>query len=47
MSQAIAASFPAETKITRPSGGFVLWVELPKGVDALLLDELAFDEVMA
>jgi len=41
MSLAIAAAFPAPVKITRPSGGFVLWVELPEKVDALHLDDLA------
>jgi DNA-binding transcriptional MocR family regulator len=32
MSEAVAESFPADMKITRPAGGFVLWVELPKKV---------------
>lgn len=41
MSQAIAEAFPAPLKITRPQGGFVLWVELPKRVEALQLDDLA------
>jgi DNA-binding transcriptional MocR family regulator len=41
MSQAIAEAFPAPVKITSPQGGFVLWVELPKRVDALVLDDLA------
>ena len=36
-SHAIAEYFPAGTKITRPAGGFVLWVELPAKVDALEL----------
>ncbi|MHA3772568.1 aminotransferase-like domain-containing protein [Verrucomicrobiota bacterium sgz303538] len=44
MSAAIAVAFPQETKITRPSGGFVLWIELPKHVDALKLDDLALAE---
>ncbi|MEA3188058.1 MAG: hypothetical protein QOD99_1888 [Chthoniobacter sp.] len=41
MSEAVAKSFPAITKITRPTGGFVLWIELPKHVDSLLLDDRA------
>lgn len=41
VSEAIADAFPAGVKISRPRGGFVLWVELPRGVDALRLDELA------
>lgn len=43
-SEAVAASFPAEIKITRPSGGFVLWIELPKNVSALKLHERALAE---
>jgi len=37
VSQAIAKYFPEGTKISRPAGGFVLWVELPKKIDALKL----------
>jgi DNA-binding transcriptional MocR family regulator len=37
MAQAIGRCFPENTKVTRPSGGFVLWVELPEGVDSLEL----------
>lgn len=43
MSQAVRRFFPEEgstqssTKLTRPSGGFVLWVELPEAVDSLVL----------
>jgi DNA-binding transcriptional MocR family regulator len=36
-SQAIAEYFPGGTKITRPAGGFVLWVELSSKIDALEL----------
>lgn len=43
VSHAIAESFPPNTKLTRPSGGFVLWVELPKSVDALKLYDRARD----
>lgn len=41
MSEAVAKFFPAEIKFTRPCGGFVLWIELPKTVSALKLHELA------
>jgi DNA-binding transcriptional MocR family regulator len=41
MSQAVRRAFPDETKLTRPSGGFVLWVELPDGVDSLQLYDQA------
>jgi len=33
----VAASFPEGTRITRPSGGLVLWLELPGGVDSVEL----------
>ena len=33
----IAESFPAGTRVTRPQGGYFLWLELPPQVDALLL----------
>jgi DNA-binding transcriptional MocR family regulator len=36
---AVARHFPAGTRATRPSGGFVLWVELPEGCDAVELFE--------
>ena len=36
-SQAILRSFPEGTRLSRPQGGFVLWVELPAGVDTLRL----------
>jgi DNA-binding transcriptional MocR family regulator len=35
--QAIITHFPADTKVSRPHGGFILWVELPKKVDAFKL----------
>jgi DNA-binding transcriptional MocR family regulator len=44
MSDAVAASFPSGVKLTRPSGGFVLWVELPPAVQALELQDRAHAE---
>lgn len=41
MLQAIARHFPADTQVTRPEGGYFLWVQLPKKVDALELFRLA------
>ena len=41
MGQAVAHFFPEGTKVTRPTGGFVLWVELPPESDALWLFERA------
>jgi DNA-binding transcriptional MocR family regulator len=40
-SQAAARYLPDGTKISRPAGGFVLWLELPGKVDALKLYRLA------
>ncbi|MEO8037869.1 MAG: PLP-dependent aminotransferase family protein [Betaproteobacteria bacterium] len=37
MTDAIERHFPADTRVTRPAGGFVLWVELPESVDSLEL----------
>jgi DNA-binding transcriptional MocR family regulator len=34
---AVARYFPAETRVTDPQGGFVLWVELPKEIDTTAL----------
>lgn len=41
MIQAICNYFPPETRVTHPSGGHVLWVELPVGFDAMQLYETA------
>lgn len=37
MQQAICDSFPAETCISRPRGGHVLWIEMPSEFDTLKL----------
>jgi DNA-binding transcriptional MocR family regulator len=36
-SQSILRHFPEGTRLSRPSGGFVLWIELPPGIDTLRL----------
>lgn len=41
MAEAIAVSFPSGTRVTRPSGGFSLWLELPAEVDTVDLYGLA------
>ena len=43
-SQAVSRHFPQGTKISRPLGGYVLWVELPKNVDALKLYRMAVSQ---
>jgi DNA-binding transcriptional MocR family regulator len=35
--EAVERHFPPSTRLTRPSGGYFLWLELPAGVDALAL----------
>src|SRR5262249_57877945 len=37
----VAASFPEGTRMTRPEGGAILWVQMPASVDALKLHEEA------
>ena len=44
ISHAVAESFPRGIKMTRPTGGLVLWVELPARVDALRLHAKALAE---
>lgn len=39
--QAVLRHFPEKTKISRPSGGYVLWVVMPERVNALELYEQA------
>jgi len=41
MSDAVMRYFPEGTRLTRPSGGFVLWVQLPENVDSLELYGMA------
>jgi DNA-binding transcriptional MocR family regulator len=40
----VGKHFPRETRVTRPSGGFVAWLELPKSVDAMALYRRALAE---
>jgi len=37
MTSAIATHFPVGTKVTRPRGGYFLWLELPDNIDSLTL----------
>jgi DNA-binding transcriptional MocR family regulator len=43
----VADHFPPGTKVSRPQGGHVLWVEMPSGVDALRLHEEALQAGMS
>ncbi|MGD2178417.1 MAG: PLP-dependent aminotransferase family protein [Anaerolineae bacterium] len=47
MSQAVRRHFPEQTKLTRPAGGFLLWVELPDSVDSLVLYKRALEAGIA
>jgi DNA-binding transcriptional MocR family regulator len=38
---AVARAFPKGTRVTRPAGGYFLWLELPEGSDALQLQRHA------
>lgn len=44
MRYAIARAFPGGTRVSRPSGGFVLWVELPGDVDGTTIYQAALAE---
>jgi DNA-binding transcriptional MocR family regulator len=44
MSNAVGRYFPAGTKVTRPQGGYVLWVELPRSVDSIELHRRALEQ---
>lgn len=43
MAAAVQRFFPAGTRVSEPQGGYVLWVELPRGVDAMKLYVLALE----
>ncbi|MGQ4582687.1 aminotransferase class I/II-fold pyridoxal phosphate-dependent enzyme [Lysobacter sp. F60174L2] len=38
---AVGRHFPRGTRVTRPGGGYFLWLELPEGVDALAIQRKA------
>lgn len=44
MTQAIARHFTFDIKVTRPQGGYFLWVELPETIDALTVHQRALAE---
>ena len=43
MTDAVTASFPEGTRVTRPLGGFVVWAELPGDIDTMRL----YDDAVA
>jgi DNA-binding transcriptional MocR family regulator len=44
VTNAVSRYFPSGTRVTRPTGGYVLWIEMPKEIDALALYERALVE---
>jgi DNA-binding transcriptional MocR family regulator len=42
--KSLSKHFPNEFRVTRPAGGYFLWVEFPRTVDALELHRLALEE---
>jgi DNA-binding transcriptional MocR family regulator len=42
--QAIEQYFPEGTRISRPKGGFVLWIELPKKINAFQFQKVALQQ---
>jgi DNA-binding transcriptional MocR family regulator len=43
-SHAVARYFPERTAVSRPAGGYVLWIEMPKHVDSIALYHAAVKE---
>jgi DNA-binding transcriptional MocR family regulator len=39
MAEWVRRYFPAGTRVSRPQGGFMLWVEFPEGFDTLRLNQ--------
>ena len=40
----IASHFPQGTRVSDPPGGLLMWLELPKGLDSVLLHEACLDQ---
>jgi DNA-binding transcriptional MocR family regulator len=43
MTDAVGRYFPEGTRMTRPAGGFILWVEMPEEIDAIELFHRALE----
>lgn len=41
MYEAVIRNFPEGTRVSRPAGGFVLWIQMPESVDSLILYKMA------
>jgi len=42
--EAVGRHFPPGTRVSRPEGGYILWVEMPEGFDAFKLYEAALQK---
>jgi DNA-binding transcriptional MocR family regulator len=47
MQEVVEKYFPSDTRVSRPQGGYVLWVQLPDGVDSFALFERAGERGIA
>jgi DNA-binding transcriptional MocR family regulator len=46
MARCIAENFPEDIKLSKPQGGFMLWIEFPKSLNTInLLDELTKEKI--
>lgn len=45
--RAVIRFFPADIRVTDPSGGYLLWIELPEAIDTLALYRSALEEGIA
>jgi DNA-binding transcriptional MocR family regulator len=46
MARAVAEEFPDNIKLSKPQGGFMLWVEFPEKLNTIaLLDELVKEQI--
>src|SRR5436305_6695241 len=44
VSHAVSKYFPEGTRVSRPEGGYVLWIDLPRGTDSVALFRAAIKE---
>lgn len=44
MTEAVISHFPEGIRVSQPAGGYVIWVELPKGTDSIRLAQRALEK---
>ena len=47
LQRAVIRYFPRDIRVTDPTGGYLLWIELPRRIDALLLYKRALEKEIA